>query len=75
MARKLIRLPIVIDRTGLSKSTIYARADAGTFPKPVPLGNSLSGWVEDEIDTWIEARISARDATPPASTPSPLACA
>lgn len=70
MARRLIRLPAVIDRTGLSKSTIYARAAAGTFPKPVPLGNSLSGWVEDEVQAWIDDRINARDVTPFASTPS-----
>jgi len=72
MARRLIRLPIVIDRTGLSKSTIYARAAAGDFPKPVPLGNSLSGWVEDEVQAWIDARISERDVMPFASTPSRL---
>lgn len=62
MARRLIRLPAVIERTGLSKSTIYARGTVGEFPKPVPLGNSLSAWVEDEVDAWIEARISERGA-------------
>lgn len=61
MARRLIRLPQVIARTGLSRSTIYARAKAGAFPKPVNLGNSLSAWVEDEIDAWVEARIAERD--------------
>lgn len=61
MARRLIRLPLVIERAGLSKSTIYARATAGTFPKPVSLGNSLSAWVESEVDEWVEARIAARD--------------
>lgn len=70
MARRLIRLPVVIDRTGLSKSTIYARAADGSFPKPVPLGNSLSGWIEDEVDAWIECRITERDAPLSASTPS-----
>ena len=73
MARRLIRLPVVIERTGLSKSTIYARAAAGAFPKPVNLGNSLSAWVEDEVEGWVEARITERDATQSASTSSPLA--
>lgn len=75
MARNLIRLPIVKARTGLSKSTIYARVKEELFPKPVPLGNSLSAWIEDEIDAWVEARISARDAMPPASTTSAQASA
>jgi prophage regulatory protein len=59
--RRLIRMPLVIERTGLSRSTIYARAKAGTFPKPVNLGNSLSAWVEDEVAAWVEARIAERD--------------
>ena len=62
--RRLIRLPAVMDRTGLSKSTIYARAADGSFPRPVPLGNSLSAWVEDEVSAWVEARIAERDGRP-----------
>lgn len=61
MSRRFIRLPQVIDRTGLSKSTIYKRADEGTFPKPVPLGNSLSAWVEAEVDEWMEGCVKLRD--------------
>ena len=62
MSQRLIRLPVVIERTGLSKSAIYRRAGAGTFPRPVPLGHSMSAWVEREIDVWISERISERDA-------------
>jgi prophage regulatory protein len=69
MNERLIRIKEVIERTGLSRSTIYARAQAGEFPKPVPLGNSLSAWVESEVQEWIANRIRARDAaTPTAST-------
>ena len=57
----MIRLPAVMELTGLSKSTIYARAKDGQFPKPVNLGNSLSAWVEDEVEAWIDARIADRD--------------
>jgi prophage regulatory protein len=35
---------------------------AGTFPKQVTLGPKSVGWVESEVDSWIEARIAARDA-------------
>jgi len=34
----------------------------GTFPKPVPIGTKAVGWIEDEIDAWIEARIAERNA-------------
>jgi prophage regulatory protein len=51
-----LRLPAVEARTGLKRSTLYARAAAGTFPKPYKLGLRASGWAEDEIEAWI-ARI------------------
>jgi prophage regulatory protein len=33
----------------------------GTFPKPVKLGPKAVGWVEEEIDAWIRARMAERD--------------
>lgn len=63
--RNLLRLREIIKRTGLSRSTIYARAKDGTFPKPVPLGNQLSGWIEDEIDAWVNERIRQRGEAQP----------
>jgi prophage regulatory protein len=49
-------------RTGLSRSSIYARVKAGTFRRPVPDEVTHSvWWVESEIDAWIRARIAARD--------------
>lgn len=57
----LIRLPTVKGRTGLSRSEIYRRIAAGTFPRPVKLGERASAWVESEIDAWAAAHIAARD--------------
>jgi prophage regulatory protein len=51
-----LRLPAVEARTGLKRSTLYARIAAGTFPKPYKLGLRASGWAEDEVDEWL-ARI------------------
>jgi prophage regulatory protein len=58
----LLRLPRVKKYTGLSRSEIYRRVSAGTFPKPVKLGERASAWPEHEITAWIDARIAARDA-------------
>ena len=33
MPRKILRLPIVLDRTGLSRSTVYQRVTEGKIPK------------------------------------------
>jgi prophage regulatory protein len=60
-AVSMLRLPTVIDRTGLSRSSIYKRISDGTFPRLASLGgpravNSRAvGWYSDQIDQWIES--------------------
>ena len=44
--------------TGLSRSTIYARMGAGTFPRPIRLGARSVGWLAEEIEEWIAERIA-----------------
>ena len=56
---RILRLPDVLARTGLSRSTIYVRVANGTFPKPVPLGARAVGWIESDVDEWIRERIAA----------------
>ena len=46
----LLRLPRVIERTGLSRTVIYDRIKAGTFPPPVKLGERASAWPEHEVE-------------------------
>jgi len=58
----LLRLPQVIERTALGRSTLYDRIAAGTFPAPVPLTATARAWRSDEVDAWIEARTAERDA-------------
>ncbi len=57
MPRKILRLPIVLDRTGLSRSTVYQRVMEGRFPKPVSLGARAVGWIETEIEEWISREV------------------
>ena len=60
LALKLLRLPDVKARTGLSRSSIYLRMSEGSFPTSVPLGARAVGWVESEIENFLESRIKAR---------------
>lgn len=53
----LLRLPQVITRTGLKRSSIYNAMEAGTFPKQIPLGERAVAWNSDSIDQWINDRI------------------
>ena len=57
MAHTILRLPKVKGQTGLSRSTIYLRVAEGTFPKPVSLGAHAVGWLEAEIQEWLQRRI------------------
>ena len=56
---RFLRLPEVLVRTGLSRSTIYVRLDQGCFPRPVSLGARTVGWIEAEVDEWMRERIAA----------------
>jgi len=58
MATAILRLPTVKARTGLSRSTIYLRISEGRFPKPISLGGRAVGWVESEINEWLDERIN-----------------
>ena len=55
---RFLRLPEVMERTGLSRSTLYVRMAAGCFPRPVALGRRAVGWIEAEVEVWVEARIA-----------------
>ena len=57
---RLLRRREVEARTGLSRSSIYARMGAGTFPPAVGLGGRCVCWVESEVDAWVKERIEAR---------------
>jgi predicted DNA-binding transcriptional regulator AlpA len=35
---KLLRLPAVVDRVGLSRATIYREIKKGNFPRPLVIG-------------------------------------
>lgn len=58
----LLRRPEVTRRTGLSRSTLYARMKVGTFPKPVYLTPTTPAWIEAEIAGWIATLVAERDA-------------
>ena len=59
MANTILRLPETIKRTGKSRSSIYLDIKSGTFPQPIKLGVRSIGFVESEIDDWIENTIRA----------------
>jgi prophage regulatory protein len=59
----LERLPAIMVRTGLKRSSVYALVAAGYFPKPVKLSERSSAWIVKEVDRWIADRIAERDSS------------
>jgi prophage regulatory protein len=59
MSNRVLRLPAVKAKTGLSRSTIYARVAQGTFPAALILGPNTVGWLEADVEAWIEKQITA----------------
>ena len=57
MVITILRLPAVKARTGLSRSSIYLRVAQGRFPKPISLGGRAVGWIEAEINDWLDQQI------------------
>lgn len=55
----VIRLESVKKRTGISRSNIYKLMSEGLFPKSISLGARAVGWIEAEINEWIEQRIES----------------
>ncbi len=58
MRQNILRLPEVKKLTGLSRTTIYVYMKENRFPKHIKLGPRCNGWLEDEVDQWIDSRIS-----------------
>lgn len=59
MSDKIMRLPEVIKMTGLSRSTIYLRMSKGHFPRSISLGERAVGWLETDIERWLDKCVAA----------------
>ena len=55
---RILRLPDVMKNTGLKRSTIYKLMAAKGFPIQISLGAKAVGWLESDIENWIQDRIS-----------------
>lgn len=63
--KTIIRRTQLEKKLGLSRSTIYAKLKPNpkrptdydpTFPRPIPIGAKAVGWIEEQVDAWVEAQ-------------------
>ena len=57
MTNQILRLPDVMRLTGLAKSTVYQKIVESDFPRSIKLGARSVGWLESEVNDWIETQI------------------
>jgi prophage regulatory protein len=60
MYDRILRLPEVMHKTGISRSSIYAQIQRGTFPKQIQLGTRMVGWSEAAIDSYLSELIDSQ---------------
>ncbi len=64
---RILRLPEVKHRTGLSKASIYRQIATGDMPPPIRLGPRAVGWRLADINTWLASRPTALGGDRPAA--------
>jgi len=62
MPTNVLRLPAVMARTGFSRSAIYKMVAVGSFPRPVLLHVRAVGWIESDVEAWLQSRVAASRA-------------
>jgi prophage regulatory protein len=58
---RIIRLKTVLDRTGLSRTTLYRKMGEGTFPRNVKISVHGAGWRESAVNCWIADPVGYRE--------------
>ena len=53
---RILRTAEVVERIGLSRSTLWRLERASDFPERVHLGVNSVGWLETDIDSWLNNR-------------------
>ena len=61
--QRILRLPDVLTRVGLSKPVVYRLMLQDQFPRPLKLSVRAVGWRVEDIDRWLETRAAAWDRT------------
>jgi prophage regulatory protein len=52
---RILRINAVLDRTGLTRATLYRKIADGSFPPQVRLNPRCVGWRESSVRRWIAA--------------------
>lgn len=51
---RILRLKTVLERTGLSRSTLYRKIGQGSFPRQIAISARCAGWRESAVNDWLK---------------------
>lgn len=55
---RMLRLPEVIKKVGLSRTSIYDLMQSNGFPKPYKIGVTAVAWLNTDIKLWMAEKIT-----------------
>ncbi len=59
---KFLRLSEVLEKTGLSRTTLYSLMRQNRFPQCIPISDRTVAWSESELDEWLQDTMRMRSA-------------
>lgn len=60
---KILRIQETCSKIALSRTTLWRLCQQADFPKPINLGGRAVGFLEHEIDQWLESQAAARSVS------------
>ena len=57
---RVIRIQDVCDKIALSRTSLWRLCKTTDFPRPIRLGGRVAGFLEHEIDAWLEQQAAQR---------------
>lgn len=57
---RFLRLPVVLDRCGFGRDTLFRLIRRGEFPAQHRISDRASAWLESDVTRWIEERVKVR---------------
>ena len=58
--KRVLLYPKLREKVGYSRQWLSHLEKLNLFPRRIHLGENRVGWLEDEVDAWIEARAAER---------------
>lgn len=55
---RILRIKAVLALTGLTRSTLYRKMEAGTFPQNTQISTRCMGWRESAVAEWLHNPMS-----------------